>query len=601
MLARLLPTVNLLVWALAACAAPPAPQRPTPARLPGEMGLPAEVGHAAAETRPRHGIVTAKLPGAPRVGARVLEVAPPLRASLGEEDTILEALGADLVDVYTGGGGERLEEALAELPARRVEQYGIAALTLTQLFGDTFHPGLCEDAEMRVFVEHEREDWELSISAPSFMAFVGDVAPYTSTLSAACEGAVADAGGDLDAALSEGCIEEDLRQFFPDGSACRACVEGNGGDFDACVEADECPEEAAIVVWIEEPEGVAWYEVAQAYIWGCAPDHTVLTLILTDIPHDGTLPRAFDHAAWSYLCLPYWDESINDSNWTCVSGEGGPAAGDTLMEGMLGRVNWMRPEGEDDVELHRNQLYWADSITFVNGTSIEWMWGFASGAGVFSLPPSEPDSNGNGVYDIADENYGFGLGGWGFDPYALRLDGTDPTSLDDTQARDWLATMAVKFATTRDGVPINTYEHNRCLEWEGPAEDGAYRCLAMGEPVYGWHNDVQNTWVDSDFTVSYAFPIATIASTGLPDPKIPGGIVPLVAGSPALADPDWDDCAWPDTFQPDLAPMEDTPADYGGPASVWGQTYRFGKDPDLDIRVVLNTNQARDFCPEEAE
>jgi hypothetical protein len=252
------------------------------------------------------------------------------------------------------------------------------------------------------------------------------------------------------------------------------------------------------------------------------------------------------------------------------------------------------------VELHRNLQYYANTITLGNGVGIDWFWGFSTGAGVFSMPPTEPDSNANGVYDIEDENYGFALGGWGIDPYALRPDGTDPEDPDDTFARDWIASMAIKFSTTRDGVPITTANHNRCESWEGPDDNGAFRCTEMGLPVYGWTNDVQNTWVDSTFTQAYPFPIATLGSTGLADPDIPGGVVPLVAGSPDLADPDWDDCTWPTTFQPDLAPMEDTPADFGGPASLWGQTWRFGKDGALDLRVVLNTNQARDFCPEEA-
>lgn len=318
---------------------------------------------------------------------------------------------------------------------------------------------------------------------------------------------------------------------LPEGSDCRACLEANGGSFDTCVDLEECPEQAATTVWVEE---------------------------------------------------------------------GGPTKGDALLEGMVGRVNYAMPHrGDDDEKIYKNVQYWVDEIDFDAGQVIDRFWGFSTGAGVFSMQPDEPDSNGNGVYDIEDENYGYGLGGWGIQPYDLRPDGTDPTDADDTWARDWVGAMAIKFSTTRDGIPISVANFNRCTEWETPAADGSSRCLSMDPPTYGWMNDVQNTWVDSSFTVAYPFPVTTLGSTGLPDPKIPGGVSALVAGTPTLADPDWDDCTWPDTFVPDRAPMEDTPADFGGVASMSGQTYRFGRDPDLDLRVILNTNQARDFCPAE--
>jgi hypothetical protein len=593
MFARALLLVNLLACTEAV------PQRPRPARTPGEMGIsPARVELARAQPV-RHGLELAKLPEHPPIGGRIGELELPPRLGLDNAGTPLTEIGAHLTDVYTGGGGEALEAALAELPARRVEQNGVAALTLDQLFGDTFHPGLCEDGILVDFVEFEGESWEMNLSVPTFMVYAGDIEPVMSSLTGSCQAAVADNGGDLAAAEGDGCIEDDIEQFFPDGSACRACVEGNGGDFDACVASEECYEEAPSVVWFEEEEGTVWYQLAQGYIFACAPDQSVLTYIAAKIGPEGELPAAFDHEAWSYLCIPYWDEEFGGVSFTCFAGEGGPEKGDAMLEGALGRVNYMRPEGDEGPGLHSDLMYYAHDITLTNGTQLNWFWGFSDGAGVFSMPGDEPDSNGNGVYDIEDENYGFGLGGWDINPLALRPDGVDPADVDDTQARDWLGAMAVKFSTTRDGVPISTYNHNRCAAWEGPFDDGTYRCSEMGLPTYGFQNDVQNTWVDSSFTQAYPMPVATLLSTGLPDPKIPGGIVTLVAGSPALADPDWDDCTWPDSFVPDLAPMEDTPGGYGGPASLWGHTWRFDKESELDFRFGLNTDQARGFCPEE--
>ena len=38
---------------------------------------------------------------------------------------------------------------------------------------------------------------------------------------------------------------------------------------------------------------------------------------------------------------------------------------------------------------------------------------------------------------------------------------------------------------------------------------------------------------------------------------------------------------------------------FGERASLWGHTYKFGKDDAQDLRAVLVTNRLRDFCPEE--
>ena len=122
----------------------------------------------------------------------------------------------------------------------------------------------------------------------------------------------------------------------------------------------------------------------------------------------------------------------------------------------------------------------------------------------------------------------------------------------------------------------------------------------MGPPDPGWTNDALHygDTLDDGQTYSYPIPISTIGSTGLPDPEVPGGIVPLIAGSQRLAEPEWEDCVWPNSFVADIEPYPDTPWDYEGPASLEGDGYRFGKDPNLDLRVVLNTTIPRHYCPE---
>jgi hypothetical protein len=190
-------------------------------------------------------------------------------------------------------------------------------------------------------------------------------------------------------------------------------------------------------------------------------------------------------------------------------------------------------------------------------------------------------------------------------PYQLRPDGSDSSNLNDTFARDWLATLTLKTATTRDGVLINTYNHNRCQHWEGPFENGSYRCTEVGAPFSGWHNDAAagpavyfgapGSW-DEQFVQMLYFPIATIGSTGLPDPDVPGGNTVLLAGTDAVADPDWDNCDWPHHFTPDVVQFSTAMDADPSNGALWGDTYKFGKDPDLDLRVVLNTNEARGYC-----
>ncbi len=529
-----------------------------------------------------------------------LEPAPDSRSAFDVDDNLLSSLGG-VLEGTSGGGGEELQAVLDGMTGRRAAN-GIGALTLNQLFGDTFHPGLCENGEILTTIDDGDRGLDASFQLATFMQFVSDPAPSNTPMPGDCKAGVEANAGDVDAAEADGsCTEQEVYEFFREGEDCRACVGETAGDVTACVDEGRCYARAPVASWIDNADGTeSWYRMAKADIWACAPDWSAVAVILADLGPDGSMPEPFDHPAWGYLCIPYWDEASETSTYTCFPGEDA-IVGDTVGVGFFGRVQWMRTAGDESAPIqHRNRVAYA-SQAIVDGLTIHYFWGFTpTGLGVISKPSGIPDTNGDGVTDLGDENFGFGLDGWGINPLALRPDGADPTVLDDTLARDWLAAAALKFSTTRDGVPIQLSNHNRCADgaWEGPYDDGSWRCTTMSAPDGNWLDDANNTWFDSSFTRAYPMFLTTIGSTGLPDPDVPGGVVPEVAGSPTLANPAFDDCTWPDEFTADLVPYEDTPAAFGGRASLWGDSYRFGKDPDLDLRAVLSTVEPRGFCPE---
>lgn len=516
------------------------------------------------------------------------------------QHAVLDAIGAPLTGVRSNLElGAALEERLSEEDPDDVESSGVALLSLDELFGNSLEAGLCEDAEVLIDGEHDGRAYTAAVDVPTYFWFIGEPEALFGTLDEGCREALAESGGDVDAAIGEGCTPDDEAAFFEEGSACRTCLSERGGDLSACEEDGECPEEAPQETWTLEDGERVYYDIVTAYMWACAPDWSVLVVMLANVEDDGTLPETFDHENWSYLCIPYWDRGLQ---YTCFAGEAGPKLGDALGEGAPSRVNGITYEG-DDTPRHVGRNFYSHQLTSTSRQKIKYFWGFTpTGAGVISMPQIIPDTNDNGVTDLGDENYGFGLGGWGINPLALRPDGTDPEELDDTNARDWLATYNLKFSTAINGIPIHIFRHNRCADgaWEGPFDDGTYRCTRLDAPNIDWLlEDVDNTWTDSSFTQAYAMPMATIASTGLPDEDVPTGAIPQIAGSPALANEDWEGCSYPHTFTPDLAPFEDSPGVFGERASLWGHTYRFGKDEDQDLRAVLVTNRLRDFCPEE--
>jgi hypothetical protein len=246
---------------------------------------------------------------------------------------------------------------------------------------------------------------------------------------------------------------------------------------------------------------------------------------------------------------------------------------------VFGWVAYDRPVGSTR-ESFRDRGFFVEAIEFSNGARLSSNWNWNAGPGSVSLDPLPPDAPSDGSEGFA----------WGLNPRGLRPDG-------ESKARDFLAAQLMKATTAINGVWVSWANRSRCEPdaWVGPDEAGAHFCTRPGAFEDGWAPDVEV----SALPAGNALPVAkmTLASSGLPDALVPGGFVLHEAGSAALADPDWDGCAWPRTFVPDLSVYEDFPGDVGGPAGLTGNAYRFGKD-DQDIRVVLSTNRRREYCPE---
>ena len=492
--------------------------------------------------------------------------------------------------------GAALQAAIDEVPTYRLNQYGLGALTPEQLFGTETEPGLCEMPGIEAPVDGPDGAYTARLAVYPYTALVNDPEPMLVSISEGCAEGVAGTGGDVDAAVESGaCADDEAHTFFAEDSACRTCVEGNGGDYAACQADDTCPQEAALAVWVANPDGdVVWFRSIAAQVWACAPDWIMPFYLLAETGEDGDLPDTYDHNRWAFACTPFWDEANNTSNMSCM---GGFEPGDrgVLAEGLFGFVEGIAPKG-DDTEGWRGREYYVDSVSFTDGAELRWWWASMPGLGALSAPNVIADTDGDGRVGPGDEDYGFGSGGFGLDPHDTRPDG-------ESLARDWLATMTMKVSTTIDGLPIVVAQRSRCADdaWSGPDEAGSYRCGTMDAPEGGWLNDGYVTWADTDKTRAGAYPVLTLGSTGLLDPDVPGGIVVHLASSTSLAAPEWDACELPHTFAPDLAPLVDRPMDYAGPAGLDGETWRFGAPGRDDFRVVLGTNRARGWCGGDAD
>jgi len=612
MLPRRLPLVNaaLLCTTLLSCSpdAPAADDRSpsahplhgTRAAMAQGLGVPNGIAEA---------IARGHLPG--DIGALHLSEfqrpPPPPSAS------VLSGLGPDLtrLEVDMDLGQELADYVDENVPRTRWTRNGVMSLTYDEIFGTTGEDGLCQPGALLDSFDQDGTSYEASYSMGLFAAFIDGPETVLEDISDACVAALLSAGDDPGAAVGGDCDDYDEHTFFPEGSDCRACLEEEGGDFLACADQDRCQEEAPSTSWVSDyaTGEKTWFNTALGYVWACAPDLPAPMYVLGNFQPDGSLPQPFDHEAYAYFCFGTWDESIDDVAFSCSDGTGGWQYGHTLGEGAIDRVNYIRPEGSGELT-HYDRVWYAHSMSIKNGPLIEYFWATTPGVGQISMPTGDLRSQDPQLTLNSDPTGSRVYGAWDFNPYALRPDGTDPDQLDDLLAREWLATITLKTATTIDGIFIYTYNHNRCAAdgWVGPLADGSYRCDDPGPLNIGWHDDLASSYSadlrvpgspDEGFVQTDAFPMATLGSTGLPDPEVPGGATVQIAGTAALADDDWDGCSWPTTFVPDHAPYESVPGEPDQGRWLWGDTWRFGAHPELDLRVVLNTNQERGFRPEE--
>ena len=565
---------------------------------------------------------TARTPDAgPRTGARTLDMAAALRSSSGfsidwaplataTHLSDLAGLGGDLAGgptvmselgpALSGGvlddslGGD-LRDALDAEPASEVAAYGVGALDYDDLFGSGTlgdDGGICEDPSVDLTFSEDGADYEARLDLEAYAVVVGPIQPIAMALSETCLDGVAEHGGDVDAAEdADLCSLNEVQAFFPEDGACRACVGDNGGDVVACAALDTC----ATTAWQVERLGGDWYELAGAWVLGCAPDLvSPVYFAVADIADDGALPPLWDHDAWGWTCFPFHhgDEisaycSLDGSNYNLP---------DTVGDGVFGRLAYLRPEGSAETP-HEGRIFYASSVALDDGVTLSRLSVDTSGIGAISLPVTYSDISGDGVVDGHD--WGSWSGGWGMNPVTLRPDGTDPNDPDDTFARDFLAGVALKTATSIAGVPINPINYSRCLRWEGPAEDGTWTCTENDWPTLYYNNDTHVFYPSPSLDQVAALPMITLGSTGKADPRIPGGFVPHIAGTPALANPDWEGCAWPDQFNPDHLRAEDQPWDFDSYPSLDVDGWNFAAHTDLDLRLLLATSRPRDFCPED--
>lgn len=571
--------LRLLPLALAACTRPVAEAPVGPGSSPFDVGQALRSGGSI----PMPDSFRRARPGSPP---------PP------PDTDLLSALGADLSGgVLDDSVGTAMVDALASEPPDDVEAWGAGTFTLDELFSSDYTggEGLCEDPHAFFEFEEDGEDWELRLHLFSLLQLTSPLTAMFMELSETCADGVDAAKGDIDAAVASGaCTEEEAHGFFAEDGACWACVQDSS--VDDCLDAGECKDETP-QVYAYDGE---WYEWATADVLACAPDVPAkLFMAARDIEDDGTIPPAWNQTDWPLICFGIRDETSGEVELNFVGdSDGYEDITDGYGDGIIARIDHLREAGSSDTP-HQDRVAYARRLSFADGTTTDQLILSFGGTGQISAPIVYLDGDGDG--DIDDDDWGYGYGGWGWGPLELRPDGTDPNDINDTYARDWLAGVATKMATTRNGVPINDMTRSRCEEWAGPHEDGSYTCIAKGGPKLGYFMDNHLFWYNRDHTLIDARPLITLGSTGLPDEDVPGGITPHIAGTAALANPDWDDCTWPHQFVPDHIRTEDVPGDFYGIASLDADTYKFGKDPDQDIRMVLATTQERGYCPSEVE
>ncbi len=480
-----------------------------------------------------------------------------------------------------GERGARYQQALAALPPER-RAYGFEGFTQLQLLGPEGDGvgGACERAQIDLTVTHQGQTYDARYEA-DFFVWTEALEPLLYALTATCTTALSRAGTDPARAVGDGCAREDEAAHFPAGSRCRTCLSADG-DHARCVAAGQCRAEMTREVFVMEGRTEQSYDVLQASTLACAPDVTFTTTVLArELGEDNVPPAAFDHQAIARWCYSHWSPAAQAPVLGCYVSATDGGVRLAFADVLMGYIDFMRRPGVTTKPLY-------DRLIMSPRAEVE---GF-----VFENLPLYPMTMG----PLSEDNE---HDGWGLPPHALRPDGRDPARVDDTFARDWLAAMSLKTATNIDGVPIYTYNRNLCTaaDWTVPDASGRAFCKV---PPYAdefqppddelWRYDWGAYLMYRDPVTVEVTPLLTLAATGLPDPSVPGGHAMHILGSTTLTDPEWENCRWPETFVPDEMANYDTPEFFGH--TFVSQTYRFGRDPAVPVRMVLATNWKRAYC-----
>jgi hypothetical protein len=480
--------------------------------------------------------------------------------------------GARFAPLHEG----EVQAAIDALPAER-RVHGLSGLSATELYGED-NDGVCQYPHVLFEVEEAGQTWEADVLVPPAMWLLDGPEVDRYELSPDCVDTLAEQGNTDVVDPGGPCTAEDERAHFPPGSACRTCLDVDG-DHPRCVEEAACPLIAPRQIQGYSPtQGRdTWTFALRARTVFCAPDILAdVTILIDSLDASEGVPGPFTHDRFEAICVEAWSESQQAPGLFCTQSEAGGA---TIADVLVGEVAHFAPEGADRGALfHRTAVF--DALE-VDGHTFTATWLYEGTIGTISQPLTAPLA-------------------WGFAPYELRPDGTDAEDPEHLQARTWLAGLALKTASHRNQIPVIPFDHNRCLEeaW-AERDDGTFRCAEVGPwSTDGARDDGMLVWWDEAEGQVLSFPWVTLASSGLPDPSLPGGFLTHVLGSTTLADPDWEGCSWPETFEPDVMPLHDSAPAFGRDpyASMDGQTIRFDRAPG-DLRLGLSTLQRREFCP----
>lgn len=477
-------------------------------------------------------------------------------------------------------GGAAAAALIAALPPER-RALGLQGLTPQALYGDD-GIGNCEAVAVETTHQFQGATYEARyrfdlghvMTKPQAMLYA---------LSSTCTAALAAAGRNPTLAIGNGCTREDEVSHFGQGSTCRTCLNADG-DHARCVAEQRCPAQTARTMTAVEGGSPRYFDVLRSTELACAPDHVVERIFLArDLGPGDPTPAPFDHTKYVRSCIFFWSLGANDRVMYCSQEQAEIRM--TTTDVLIGRVDHIRLPGETRQPLFHRTMF-ARGLE-VDGVAYEAM----------SLHPGS-------LAELSEID--IRTGGYGLNPNTLRADAAEPIDVNDYRARDWLATMAVKTTTNLNNVPFVLYNHNTCPVggWQGPDAKGRYFCKPgffddetnPNPENYEWQYDYGAFFTGFDPDRVEMLPTVTLGATGLIDETIPGGLVPRILGTSVLADPEWEACAWPEQFEPDEVAGRDLlePGTY----TFTAQTYRFGKDPRLDLRVVLATSWRRHFCPE---